>query len=397
MATWRTRIAVALRPGHRTPARGRRSALVHGDRRPFRAPLRRQPRDDGVRVSGRPAVDRQGVAAGTADEEEHRRGPGTGLLLSERSPLTSAARRTNTWHHEEAGGSRAHDDCRPGRPRSQPQEHFSRDSAEPADGRHRPLRLRQVESCVRHDLRRRPAAIHGVALQFRQALHCAGDQAGCRFRVWPVASDLHRTEDAGQQPAIDGRNDDRHRELPEPALRHDRPARTVRAPASRRRAVRRARFSNRSCRCRKARRSNCGRQCSRSTARIWTSCSPKSARKAAVECSSTARPIDLVGEDRASRRTDVRAHGGGCRSVYRRSQTREGDQGRHCGDAARGRRADAGPHRERGQQGGGPSVSTRSRAARRTTSSTATSARNTSCSTIPRARAERAAGLAWTS
>ena len=35
-------------------------------------------------------------------------------------------------------------------------------------------------------------------------------------------------------------------------------------------------------RCRRARRSSCARRCSRCTARSWTSCSPRSARKAAA-------------------------------------------------------------------------------------------------------------------
>ena len=43
-----------------------------------------------------------------------------------------------------------------------------------------------------------------------------------------------------------------------------------------------ARSSKRSCRCPKARRSSCGRRFSRSTAKSWTSCSPRSAVRAAV-------------------------------------------------------------------------------------------------------------------
>ena len=47
-------------------------------------------------------------------------------------------------------------------------------------------------------------------------------EARRRFRVRPVAGDLDRAEDHRQQPALDRRHDDRHRQLPEPALRDDR-------------------------------------------------------------------------------------------------------------------------------------------------------------------------------
>ena len=52
----------------------------------------------------------------------------------------------------------------------------------------------------------------------------AGRQARRRLRVRAVAGHLDRAEDHRQQPALHGRDDDRHRELPEPAVRHDRPA-----------------------------------------------------------------------------------------------------------------------------------------------------------------------------
>ena len=50
---------------------------------------------------------------------------------------------------------------------------------------------------------------------------------------------------------------------------------------ARRPAARRARSWKRSCRCPKARRSNCARRSSRSTAKSWTSSSPRCARRAA--------------------------------------------------------------------------------------------------------------------
>ena len=116
----------------------------------------------------------------------------------------------------------------------------------------------------------------------RQAVRRAGRQAGRRLRLRPVAGHLDRAEDARQQPALDRRHDDRHRELPEPAVRDHRRSRTARAPASRRPSRTSARFSRRSCRCPRAPRSSCARRSSRSTARTSTSSSPRSARRAAA-------------------------------------------------------------------------------------------------------------------
>ncbi len=67
------------------------------------------------------------------------------------------------------------------------------------------------------------------------------------FGLSPVISIEQKT--IVQQPALDRRHDDRHRQLPEPPVRHHRPAALSRAPASRRPAGRRARSSRRSCRC----------------------------------------------------------------------------------------------------------------------------------------------------
>ena len=91
------------------------------------------------------------------------------------------------------------------------------------------------------------------------------------------------------------------------------------------------------------------------------------------------------------------AHGRRGRSLRREPQAREGDQGRHRRGVARRRRLDAGARRGRREQGRGASGSIGGSAARRITSSTATSGRATSSSTIPRAPAARAVGSAWTS
>ena len=92
------------------------------------------------------------------------------------------------------------------------------------DRRHRALGLGQVEPGVRHDLRRGAAALHGVAVELRQAVRRPGGEARRGLRLRPVAGDLDRAEDDRQQPALDRRHDDGHRQLPEPPVRDDRPA-----------------------------------------------------------------------------------------------------------------------------------------------------------------------------
>ncbi len=176
----------------------------------------------------------------------------------------------------------AHDHRRAGRARPQPEEHLARDPARPARRRHRAVGLGQVEPGVRHHLRRRAAALHGVAVELREALRRAGREAGRRLRLRPLAGHLDRAEDAHQQSALDRRHDDRHRQLPEPAVRDDRRA----ALSAHRRAdaepVLEPDPRGDPRRCPRAPRSSCARRSSRSTARSWTSCSPRSARRAAA-------------------------------------------------------------------------------------------------------------------
>ena len=78
-------------------------------------------------------------------------------------------------------------------------------------------------------------------------------------------------------------------------------------------------------------------------------------------------------------------------------QAREGDQGGNRGHAAGRRRPACRSTSSRARRRPRPTGSTRACAARRITSSTATSARTTSCSTTPRAPAARAAASASTS
>ena len=116
------------------------------------------------------------------------------------------------------------DDCRSGRARAQPEERLARDPARQPDCRDRVVGIGQVEPGVRHDLRGRAAPLHGVALELRPPVRVAGHQAGCGFRVRSLARHFDRAENPHQQSAIDGRDDDRHRQLSEPPLRDGRSA-----------------------------------------------------------------------------------------------------------------------------------------------------------------------------
>ena len=285
---------------------------------------------------------------------------------------------------------RAHDHRRPGRARPQPQEHLGRDPARPPDCRDRPLRLRQVQPGLRHHLRRRAAALHGVALHLRQALRRAGGEARRGLRLRPVARDLDRAEDADQQPAVHGRDDDRHRELPQSALRHHRGAalsadrRACAEPvgepdprgypgAARRHGPRAART---------------GVQSVRRGARVRLHRAAQERRPPADH----RRQVGGPGRQGRGRRVGGDPHGRRRQSVRDRPEAREGDQGGDRGGTARRRRAAAGP-RGRGRE----ESSTTDSPARRTIWFTATSDPTTSCSTTPRARAAPAAASGSTS
>ena len=119
------------------------------------------------------------------------------------------------------------------------------------------------------------------------------------FGLSPVISIEQKT--LTQQPALDRRDDDRHRELPEPALRHDRRSRTARAPASRCRAARRARSSRRSWRCRKGTeielRAPVFKVYGEDLEFVFTEVRKKGCRRLIVD----GKPVDIVGRGRARR------------------------------------------------------------------------------------------------
>src|SRR6266545_6570816 len=68
-------------------------------------------------------------------------------------------------------------DQRARRARAQPEEHRRRYSARQAGGNHRPLRLRQIDTGLRYDLRRGSAPLCRVAFGLRAAVSGPAEQA----------------------------------------------------------------------------------------------------------------------------------------------------------------------------------------------------------------------------
>ena len=112
---------------------------------------------------------------------------------------------------------------RPRRPRAQPEGHHRPPAAERLDLHHRALRLREVEPCLRHDLRRGPAPLRRVALGLRAAVPPDDGEAGRRLHRRPQPGDLDRPEDHLAQPALHRRHRHGDLRLPPPAVRAHRP------------------------------------------------------------------------------------------------------------------------------------------------------------------------------
>ena len=111
-----------------------------------------------------------------------------------------------------------------GRAGAQPQGPPPEAAAQRADRHHRAVRLRQVEPCLRHDLRRGPAPLRRVAVGLRAPVPGPDGQARRRLDRGPLAGDLDRPEDHQPQPALDGRHRHRDLRLPAPALGPGRPS-----------------------------------------------------------------------------------------------------------------------------------------------------------------------------
>src|SRR5581483_5288521 len=113
---------------------------------------------------------------------------------------------------------------RPRRPGAQPEGHHGPAPAERPHLHHGPLRLRQVEPRLRHDLRRGPAPLRRVALRVRAPVPADDGEAGRRLDRRLEPRDLDRPEDDVAEPALHRRHGHRDLRLPPPALRAGRPS-----------------------------------------------------------------------------------------------------------------------------------------------------------------------------
>ena len=126
--------------------------------------------------------------------------------------------RTSVRTHTMDGGCEKQPDRRLRGPRAQPQGHLARAAARRAGGDHGPVGLGQVEPRVRHDLRRGPAPLRGVAVGVRAAVPRPDGQARRRLDRGALAGDLDRPEDDLAQPALDGRHGHGDLRLPAAAV-----------------------------------------------------------------------------------------------------------------------------------------------------------------------------------
>ena len=126
------------------------------------------------------------------------------------------------------------------RPRAQSKGCDRRDPEGLADGHNGSLRVGQIVTRVRHDLRRGPAPLRRVAVGVRAPVPRPDGQARRRLDRGPVAGDLDRSEDDLAQPAVDGRHGHRDLRLPAAAVVADRPSPLPHLRASDQRSVGRA-------------------------------------------------------------------------------------------------------------------------------------------------------------
>ena len=87
-----------------------------------------------------------------------------------------------------------------------------------------PVRVRQVQPGLRHDLRRGPAPLRRVAVGVRPPVPRPDGQARRRLHRGPVARGLDRPEVHVEEPPVHRRHHHRGLRLPAPALRPRRPA-----------------------------------------------------------------------------------------------------------------------------------------------------------------------------
>ena len=138
------------------------------------------------------------------------------------------------------------------RARTQPQEHHRRAAARPAGRHHRPVRLRQEQPCLRHDLRRGPAPLRREPVRLRPPVPGPDGEAGRRPDRRPLAGHLDRPE--GRQPRTRARRSARSRRSTTTCACSSRASATRTAPTATRSSARACpRSSTRSWPCRTAR------------------------------------------------------------------------------------------------------------------------------------------------
>ena len=137
-----------------------------------------------------------------------------------RSPSNSLLQgRTPSMSDTSVAGALKPRSRRARRAHAQPQEHRPHAAGRQADHRHRRQRIGQVVARLRHDLRRRAAALRRVAVGLRAAVPRADGEAGRRSHRRHLAGDRHPPEEQHPQSALDGRHDDRDPRLHAAAVR----------------------------------------------------------------------------------------------------------------------------------------------------------------------------------
>ena len=109
-------------------------------------------------------------------------------------------------------------DHRAWRAPAQPQEYRRRDSPQQPHRHYRSERFGQIFAGLRHDLRRRPAALRGNAFHLRAPVSGPDGAARRRFHRRPEPGHFHRAEDHQPQPALHGRHHYRNLRLPPAAV-----------------------------------------------------------------------------------------------------------------------------------------------------------------------------------
>ena len=307
----------------RPARRGRASEIEDHFKRNFDV----ERRDHGVRVPGRPGADRQGVDAGPPDEEEQRRGAGAGVLLHRVSRRMAA----------KAPRAEAPNDAGPRRARRSPCRARASTTSRTSRSRSRATASIVVtglsgsgKSSLAFDTiyaegqRRYMESLSSYAKRF--VAQVAKPDVDFVFGLSPVISIEQKTLD--QQPALDRRHDDRHRQLPEPAVRDDRRSRTARAPASRRRAASSSQILEAILSLPEGAeielRAPVFKVYGEELDFVFTEVRKKGCRRLIID----GKPVDISDEVELDEST-VAAHGRRRRSLRRQPEAREGDQGGH--------------------------------------------------------------------